>query len=63
MLRVGSKSIKVWIVIYAGFMASIVFAESGTAMTLPEPADVSPVLMQAGAPVLAIDAVVRRSDI
>lgn len=63
MFRTGSKSIKLWIVIYAGFMASIVFAENGTAMTLPEPADVSPVLMQADAPFLTIEAVVRRSDI
>ncbi|MGB5511792.1 MAG: hypothetical protein WBM87_08805 [Woeseiaceae bacterium] len=63
MFRAGSKTIKTWIVIYAGFMAAIVFAENGTAMTLPEPADVSPVVMQAAAPVLKIEAVVRRSDI
>jgi len=61
--RAGSKTIKSWIILYAGFMAAIVFAETGTAMTLPEPGDLSPVLMQADAPVLEIDAVVRRSDI
>ena len=44
-------------------MAAIVFAETGTAMTLPETGDLSPVLMQADAPVLKIEAVVRRSDI
>ena len=63
MFRAGSRTIKSWIIIYAGFMAVIVFAESGTAMTLPEPGDLSPVLMQADAPVLRIEAVVRRSDI
>ena len=63
MFRAGSKTIKSWIIIYAGFMAAIVFAETGTAMTLPEPGDLSPVLMQAEAPVLKIEAVVRRSDI
>lgn len=63
MFRMGSRSIKLWIVIYVGFMASIVFAENGTAVTLPEPGDLSPVLMQADAPVLRIEAVVRRSDI
>ena len=52
MFRAGSKTIKSWIIIYAGFMAAIVFAETGTAMTLPESGDVSPVLMQADAPVL-----------
>ena len=63
MFRAGSNTIKSWIIIYAGFMAAIVFAETGTAMTLPEPGDLSPVLMQADAPVLRIEAVVRRSDI
>ena len=63
MFRAGSKTIKSWIIIYAGFMAAIVFAETGTAMTLPEAGDLSPVLMQADAPVLKIEAVVRRSDI
>ena len=63
MFREGSKMIKSWIIIYAGFMASIVFAETGTAMALPGPGDLSPVLMQADAPVLRIEAVVHRSDI
>ena len=63
MFCAGSKTIKSWIILYAGFMAAIVFAETGTAMTLPESGDLSPVLMQADAPVLEIEAVVRRSDI
>ena len=63
MFRAGSKTIKLWIIIYAGFMAAIVFAETDTAMTLPGAGDLSPVLIQADAPVLRIEAVVRRSDI
>jgi hypothetical protein len=61
--RAGSKTIKTWIVIYACFMAAIVFAESGTAMTLPEHGDLSPVLIETEAPALTIESVVRRSDI
>ena len=66
MLRAGFrqfKSIRSWIVIYAGFMAAIVFAEHGMAMTFPGPESVSPVLIGADAPVIRIEPVVRRLDI
>ena len=63
MFRAGSKTIKSWIIIYAGFMAAIVVAENGIAQTLPEPGELSPVLIQADAPALKIESVVRRSDI
>ena len=63
MLRAGSKSNKSWIIVYAGFMAAIVFAEHGIAMTASELDELSPVLIQADAPALKIESVVRRSDI
>lgn len=63
MLRVGSKSIKSWIVVYAGFMAAIVFAEHGIAMAPSALNEWSPVTIQADAPALKIEPVVRRSDI
>ncbi len=63
MLREGSKSIKSWIVVYAGFMAAIVFAERGIAMTAPALDELSPVLIQADVPALKIESLVRRSDI
>ena len=63
MLRVGSKSIKSWVVFYTGFLAAIVFAEAGIAKSPPELNDWSPVVIQADAPALKIEPVVRRSDI
>jgi hypothetical protein len=62
-LRVASKSIKSWIVFYAGFIAAIAFAETGIAMTPPELNNWSPVIVQADAPALKVEPVVRRSDI
>ena len=65
-LRAGKRpitSIRSWIVIYAGFMAAIVFAEHGMAMTFPGPEAVSPVIIGADAPIIRIAPVVRRLDI
>ena len=65
-LRAGKRpinSIRSWIIIYAGFMAAIVFAEHGMAMTFPGPEAVSPVIIGADAPIIRIDPVVRRLDI
>ena len=66
MLRAGLrpfKAIRSWIVIYAGFMAAIVFAEHGMAMMLPGPEVVSPVLVGGDAPFITVEPVVRRLDI
>jgi hypothetical protein len=65
-LRAGLRqfqAIKSWIVFYTGFMAAIVFAEYGIAMMVPGPGTVSPVLIDADAPVIQIEPVVRRLDI
>jgi len=61
--RSGIRSIRSWIVVYAGFIAAIVFAESGVAMTFPEPEAVSPVLISADRPSINVETLVRRSDI
>ena len=66
MLRAGLRqfrTIRSWIVVYAGFMAAIVFAEQGMAMIVPGPGSVSPVLIGADAPIINVEPVVRRLDI
>ncbi len=63
MLREGAKSIKTWIVVYAGFMAAIVFAETGVAMPLQDVAALSPIILEADKPALSVESIVRRSDI
>jgi hypothetical protein len=63
MFRTGLRGIKLWTLVYTGFVAAIVFAEAGIAMTLPAIDNVSPVLIDADVPALRIESILRRSDI
>ena len=63
MFGTGLGPIKLWPLVYTGFIAAIVFAESGIAMPLPAVDDVSPVPIDADVSALRIESIVRRSDI
>jgi len=57
------KKITSWIFVYTALVAAVIFAsQSGTAAPR-DVADLSPVILGSDAPALAIESIVRRSDL
>ena len=52
-----------WIFVYAALIAATVFTGQSGAVAPQDPADLSPVILSGDSPYLAVDAVVRRSDL